>query len=176
MKDLMRQRVGVQENIMSLLNKQIKMEAQASATYLAMAAWCEQNSFDNSAAFFYAQSNEERDHMLKIFHYVSEVGGVAVSPEISAPKSEYGSLREVFETTLEHEIAVTESIHQIVGACRKANDYAAENFLQWFVKEQVEEELTVKRILDYFEMLGEEPMALLMIDERVAKVSANGAY
>ncbi len=171
MKDLMRQRVAVQDSIISKLNKQIKLEGQASAKYLAMAAWCDQNGFDHSASFFYSQSNEEREHMLKMFHYVSDMGGVAVSPAIAEPAAEYGSLREVFEAALESEINVTESINDIVGTCRKSNDYATENFMQWYVKEQVEEEFVIRRILELFEMLGEEPMQLLMIDERVKSIT-----
>lgn len=171
MKDLLRQKMAVQDSILAMLNKQIKLEAQASATYLAMAAWCDQHGYDHSAHFFYAQSDEERMHMLKLFHYISDMGGVAVSPEVKSPQGEYGSLREVFETALENEINVTESINQIVGSCRKANDFATENFMQWFVKEQVEEEFVVRRALEYFDMLGEEPTAILMIDERVGKIA-----
>ena len=172
MKDLLRQRMGVQEQIIQLLNNQVKMEAQSSALYLSMAAWCDQNSFDNSATFFYNQSNEERDHMLKIFHFISNMGGVAVSPAISAPRKDFHSLREIFELTLDSEIAVTESIHQLVEACRKANDYTTENFLQWFIAEQVEEEQVARKILDYFDMIQDAPAGLLMIDERVGKAVA----
>lgn len=171
MKDLMRQKVAVQDNILQLLNAQIKLEGQSSASYLAMAAWCDQNSFDNCAKFFYDQSNEEREHMLRLFHYVSDMGGVAQSPAIAAPQTDYSSLRELFESSLEQEINVSESINQIVGACRKSSDFATENFMQWFVKEQVEEEFVVRRALDYFEMLGDDPASLLMIDERIGKIS-----
>lgn len=171
MKDLIRRKSVVQENILNLLNKQIKLEAQASASYLAMAAWCSQNNFHNSGKFFFEQSDEERAHMMKIFHFVNDMGGNAVSPEVASPRSDFSSLREIFELALENEIAVTESIHQLVSACRKCDDYATENFLQWFVTEQIEEEAVVRNILDYFEMIGEEPMALLMIDERIKKAS-----
>lgn len=171
MKDLLRQRVVVQDSIMKKLNAQVKLEAQSSAAYLAMAAWCDQNSFDNCASFFYEQSNEERDHMLKLFHFISDMGGIPTSPAISEVQSDFSSLKEVFEIALESEINVTESINQIVADCRKANDFATENFMQWYVKEQVEEEFVVRRILEYFEMLGEDPKSLLMIDERVKSVS-----
>lgn len=167
MKDLMRQRVAVQENILNLLNDQVKLEAQSSAAYLGMASWCDQNGFDHSAKFFYDQSEEERTHMLKLFHFISDMGGVSHSPAVKSPIHEFGSLKEVYEAALESEINVTESINQIVGACRKANDFATENFMQWFVKEQVEEEFVVRRILELFDMLGDDPKALLMIDERV---------
>ena len=171
MKDLMRQKVAVQDNILQLLNKQIKLEVQSSSTYLAMAAWCDQNGFDQSAKFFYDQSGEEREHMLKLFHYVSDMGGLAAVPAIAKPQSDYSSLRELFETTLEGEINVTESINQIVAACRKAGDFATENFMQWFVREQVEEEYVIRRALEYFEMLGEDAASLLMIDERISHIS-----
>lgn len=171
MKDLLRQRVAVQDNIIKKLNTQVKIEAQASAAYLAMAAWCDQNSFDHCAKFFYEQSNEEREHMLKLYHYISDMGGIAISPSIGESQSDFASLKEVFETALENEINVTESINQIVADCRKANDFATESFMQWFVKEQVEEEFVVRRILEYFELLGEDPKSLLMIDERVNSVS-----
>ncbi|MBU2913841.1 MULTISPECIES: ferritin [Reichenbachiella] len=171
MKDLLRQRVAVQDSIIKKLNNQVKLEAQASAAYLAMAAWCDQNAYDHSAKFFYEQSSEEREHMMKLFHYISDMGGIAVSPAVAGSQSEFSSLKEVFETALENEINVTESINQIVSDCRKNNDFATENFMQWFVKEQVEEEFVIRRILDYFEMLGEDPKSLLMIDERVGGVS-----
>lgn len=170
MKDLMRQKVAIQDNVMSMLNKQVKLEAQSSAAYLAMAAWCDQHGYDNSAHFFYEQSNEERAHMLKLFHYISDMGGQPMVATIDAPQNEFSSLREVFELALESEINVTESINQIVAACRKANDFATENFLQWFVKEQVEEEFVARRALEFFDMLGEDPASLLLIDERILKI------
>ena len=170
MKDLMRQKVAVQENILSLLNMQVKLESQSSAAYLAMGAWCDQHGYDHSAKFFYDQSQEERAHMLKLFHYVSDMGGHAEVAAISAPQSEFSSLREVFEVALESEISVTESINQIVTTCRKASDFATENFMQWFVKEQVEEEFVARKALEFFEMLGDDPASLLTIDERILKI------
>jgi len=170
MKDLLRQKVAVQESILTLLNNQIKLEAQSSASYLAMAAWCDQNGYDGSASFFYSQSDEERTHMLKLFHFVSDMGGVAVSAAVKSPQSEFSALRDVFELALESEINVSESIHQIVAACRKANDFATENFMQWFVKEQIEEEFIARRALELFDMLDNDPRSLLMIDERIGKI------
>lgn len=171
MKDLMRQKVAVQEQILGMLNKQIKLEAQSAAAYLAKASWCDQNGFDNSATFFYNQSNEERTHMLKLFHFVSDMGGVASVPSTDEPQSSFSSLREAFEYSLDNEISVTESIHQIVAACRKAGDFATENFMQWFVKEQIEEEFVARKAIELFDMLGDDAASLLMIDERILKIS-----
>jgi len=109
--------------------------------------------------------------MLKMFHYVSDMGGQPTVATVDAPQNDFSSLREVFEIALESEINVTESINQIVGACRKVNDFATENFMQWFVKEQVEEEFIARRALEFFDMLGEDPASLLLIDERILNIS-----
>lgn len=170
MKDLMRQKVAIQDNVMNMLNKQVKLEAQSSAAYLAMAAWCDQNGYDHSAKFFYEQSNEEREHMLKLFHFISDMGGQPIVATVDAPQSDFSSLREVFEIALESEINVSESINQIVATCRKAADFATENFMQWFVKEQVEEEFVARKALEYFEMLDDSPASMLIIDERILKI------
>lgn len=167
MKDIVRQKIGINVDVMDLLNQQIIREAHSSAAYLAMASWCDQNGLNNSASFFYKQSNEEREHMLKIFKFINENGGTAYSPEVSQVTHDFNSLQEVFEAALDQEITVTKSIHNIIGKCRKLQDYASEHFLQWFVNEQMEEENKVRRILDMFDLMGTDGIALKLIDERI---------
>ena len=170
MKDLIRQKITVQEAVVDLLNKQVKLEAQSSAAYLAMGAWCDRHGYDHSAQFFYNQSDEERTHMLKIFHYISNMGGQAQVPTVNAPQHDFSSFRELFEVALEAEISVTTSINKIVMTCRKSDDFSTENFMQWFVKEQVEEEFVMRKALGLFDMLEDNPESLLLIDERVSKI------
>ncbi len=172
MKDLLRQRTSLKEEIEILLNNQVKMEAEASAKYLAMASWCDQNGYKHSAGYFLKQSNEERDHMLKIFNYILTVGGAAVSPEIGAVEHDYSSFRSVFETALNSEISVTKSINRIVTASRNVEDYATENFIQWFVNEQIEEEDNARRALELFDVIGEEGTGRYQIDKAVAKLNS----
>ncbi|PCJ95470.1 MAG: ferritin [Flavobacteriaceae bacterium] len=167
MKDIARQRLGINVEAMDLLNSQIKMEAHASATYLAMASWCEQNGFFTSAKFFYAQTEEERGHMMKIFKFLVDVGGNPISPEIGNINHDYASIVDVFETTLDHEIAVTKSIHNIVIKARSLGDITTERFLDWFVLEQVEEENTIRDILDMIEVTGTEGVGQQMIDNQI---------
>lgn len=167
MQDIARQRMNIKVASMDMLNAQIQMEAKASATYLAMASWCEQNAFGNSAHFFYAQANEEREHMMKIFKFINDCGGNAISPEVTNINHDYGTLEEVFETALEHEIDVTKSIHGIMRQAKQSEDFAVEQFMQWFVAEQIEEERTMRDILDLFDLMGREGMALKLIDERI---------
>ncbi|WPP50111.1 ferritin [Catalinimonas niigatensis] len=171
MKDLLRLKTSLTEEVEGLLNEQIKMEARSSAVYLAMASWCERHGFDNSANFFYRQSDEERGHMLKIFKYINDVGGAAVSPEILNIPSEFDSFRGVFEEALQQEIAVTQSLNRIAGKCQKLLDFTTFNFLAWFLNEQVEEEYIARRCLELFEVIGEEGVGQYMIDEQIVKVT-----
>lgn len=170
MRDLVRQKTSVSEEIEKILNDQIKQEAKASATYLAMASWCDQHGFPNSADFFYKQSGEERGHMLKIFKYVNDVGGKAISPEITDIPQNFNSLRAVFEQTLEQEITNTQSINRMVDQCYKSKDYTTANFLQWFLQEQVEEEFIARRALELFEVIGEEGVGIYMIDKKIPDI------
>ncbi|MEM9673323.1 MAG: ferritin [Bacteroidota bacterium] len=170
MKDLMRQRTSIKPEIVDILNEQVRIEATASAAYLAMAAWCDQHGWDNSADHFYTQADEERMHMLKLFRYVSDMGAAALSPKVGEVQHDFSSLRDVFETALDNEIHVTESINKIVAACRNANDFATESFMQWYVQEQVEEEYVARRALELFDIMGDSGMDLILIDERIPKI------
>ncbi len=175
MKDLVRLKTSLSEEIENILNEQVKIEGVSSSKYLAMASWCGEHGFENSEAFFMNQSEEERKHMLKIFKYIADVGGKPFSPEVSNLNHEFGSLREVFETALEQEIGVTRAIHRIVEACRKANDYTTEQFMQWFIQEQIEEEYIARRIVELFDVIGEDtPGGLYMIDNAITKVTYAG--
>lgn len=167
MKDIARQQMSIKVSTMDALNEQIKMEGKASASYLAMASWCDQNGLPGSADFLYKQASEEREHMMKIFTFINDAGGNAISPEITNVNHDFSSLEEVFETALEQEIAVTKSIHKIVSLSRKSEDYAVESFLQWFITEQLEEEKSIRDILDLFQVMGTDGIALKLIDERI---------
>lgn len=170
MRDLVRQKTSLSEEIEKILNDQIKKEAAASANYLAMASWCDQHGFAFSTEFFYRQSEDERQHMLKFFKYVNDVGGKAMSPEVTDIPQNFNSLRAVFEQALEQEIATTQSINRIVDVCYKAKDYTTVNFLQWFLKEQIEEEFVVRRALELFDVIGEDGVGLYMIDKKIPDI------
>ena len=172
MKDLLRARTSLKEEIEILLNNQIKMEAEASAKYLAMASWCDSNGYRNSAKYFIKQAGEEREHMMKIFEYVMTVGGTAVSPEVPAVRQEFPSFKSVFEIALVSEISVTQSINRIVTQSRKEEDYATENFLLWFVNEQIEEEDNARRAIELFDVIGEDGTGRYQIDKAIAKIGS----
>lgn len=170
MKDLVRQKLSIHVEVMDLLNKQIEKEAHSSGAYLAMASWCDHNALTNSAAFFYKQSEEERDHMMKIFRFINDNGGTAYSPEVKNLMHDFNSLEEVFESALDQEINITKSIHTIVQKCRKIDDFTTEHFLGWFIEEQMQEEQMMRRALELFDLMGHEGLALKMIDERIPQI------
>ncbi|MGB3616866.1 MAG: ferritin [Catalinimonas sp.] len=171
MKDLLRQKSSLGRETVELLNRQIGIEAEASSKYLALAAWCDQHGFDHSAEHFYKQSDEERRHMLKLFHYVSDMGGTVRVPATPTAEADYAELRDVFEAALESEIHVTEAINEIVAACRKQHDFATESFLQWYVREQVEEEYVARRALELFDLMGTSGTDLILLDERIPTIA-----
>lgn len=170
MKDLMRIKCLLSSDIEAALNQQIRKEATSSGAYLSMASWCDRNGFDGSAEYFFKQSEEERRHQMKIFKYVLDMGGTAISPEISGLKIEYSSFREVFEDALEQEIAITQSFKNIAARCHKEQDFVTLEFLNWFLKEQREEEYKARRALELFEVIGEEGTGRWQIDKHVGRI------
>ncbi len=174
MKDILRRHHVLEEEIVNIINKQVQMEAHSSAAYLAMAAWCDVRGYDNCAEFFFTQSDEERKHQLKFFHYLTDMECDAISPSVDQPQHEFSSLRAVFEKALEMEIAVTDSIHEMVRVCRKVGDIATEEFLRWFVQEQIEEEYVARRTLELFDVLGEDKIGLGLLEQQILDVKYEG--
>lgn len=175
MKDIITKNRSLLDETEELLNIQIQKEGYSSAVYLSMASWCEMKGFENSAEFLYQHSEEERMHMLKFFHYINEVGGHAIHPQITDIPTSFVSLRDVFEQVLSHEIDVTRSIHALVDHCFSNKDFTTHNFLQWFVLEQREEETLARRVLEIFDIIGEEGIGLWTIDKEIGKLAGEGA-
>ncbi len=161
----------ISNKMQDALNKQIALEAYASHLYLAMAAWCDKQGLDGCKKFLLAQSDEERVHMLKLFHYMSDVDGTAIAPEIKKPPVDYDSVTNVFEMLHDHEQEVTHAIHALVKLAYDENDYTTLNFLQWYVEEQREEEAMARDILDKINLIGDSPQSLYFIDLELQKIS-----
>jgi len=153
------------------LNKQIQLEAYASFLYLSMASWCDKESLNGCAAFMHRQSDEERQHMLRIFHYIAEVGGHALTPAVDQAPHEYDSVQKMFEQVYTHEQKVTASIHKLVEMSNSEEDFTTLNFLQWYITEQREEEALMRAILDKIKLIGNGPMSLYYIDKEIQDVN-----
>ncbi|NQY07402.1 MAG: ferritin, partial [Flavobacteriaceae bacterium] len=124
MEDLIRESLSINIKIIDMLNEQVKMEAKASAMYLAMASWCDQQDFDHSAKFFYDQSEEEREHMLKIFKFINDNGGMAYAPDVPKVSHDFESILDLYKTALHEEIQVNKAIQKIFLTARKEQDVA----------------------------------------------------
>lgn len=155
------------DSIQKALNNQIKIEAESSQIYLAMASWAEVQGLSGVATFMYAQSDEEREHMLKLVRYVNERGGHSKISKLKEPSVEFGSFKEMFETLFEHEVFVSQSINELVDISLQEKDYATHNFLQWYVAEQIEEESQARTILDKINLIGDEKSGLYLFDNDI---------
>ncbi len=150
------------------LNDQVTLEAFASNSYLTMASWCEVTGYRGAANYFYAQSDEERTHMLKIIHYLNDMGAIASIPAIKAPTSAYKSLEGLIKTALKNEQTVTKAIHKMVEITQKEKDHSTYAFLEWFVNEQVQEETKFETLLQKFDLIGRDKLAINEIDKILA--------
>ncbi|HHF6556709.1 TPA: non-heme ferritin [Haemophilus influenzae] len=159
------------ENVVKLLNDQMNLEFYSSNLYLQMSAWCDQKGFEGAAKFLSVHAAEEMQHMRKLFTYLNETGSRAVISAIEAPTHEYKSLKEVIETTYEHEKLITSKINELVGKTFEEKDYSAFNFLQWYVEEQHEEEKLFSSILDKLNLLGEDGKSLFLIDKDLGNLA-----
>ena len=155
------------KKIEKALNGQIQIEAESSQIYLAMASWAEIQGLSGVAEFMYAQSDEEREHMLKLVRYVNERGGHAKASKLAAPPTGFGSFKEMFETLFKHEVFVSKSINNLVDITLNEKDYATHNFLQWYVAEQIEEEAQARTILDKINLIGNEKSGLYLFDNDI---------
>jgi ferritin len=121
-----------------------------------MASWADKEGYAGIAQWLFAQSEEERMHMMKIINYVNERGGHAIVPAFDVPPANFDGIKKLFNQVLEHEQYITASINDIVALTIKENDYATNSWVQWFVTEQIEEESSVQTIIDKLNLLGEK--------------------
>lgn len=157
--------------IETALNKQLELEAYASFLYLSMASWTEHEGLEGTAKFFYRQSVEENDHMMRIIHYMLDMDGAPIIPQVKKPPHTFSSVQEIFEDVYRHEQKVTKAINRIVELAMKENDHATHNFLQWYVEEQREEEALMRTILDKLKLIGKGAQSLYFIDKEMEEIN-----
>jgi len=162
----------VSKKMLDALNNHLNEELFSSYLYLSMAAYFEDKKLNGFANWFKIQSQEEYIHGMKFYSFINQVGGKVTLKAIKAPKTNWKSIMEAFKETLAHEKHITGLINKLVGQAMQEKDYATNNFLQWFVTEQVEEEATVEEILNKLEMIGDAKSGLFMLDRELGARSA----
>ncbi len=155
-----------------ILNVQIEKEDYSSQLYLSMASWAENKGFEGVSTWLYSQAEEERVHMLKLVKYVNERDGVAAIPGIKKPPADFQDIFVAFDQVLAHEKFISGLINEIVAVCIAEKDYTTQNWIQWFVTEQIEEESSVKAIIDKLNLLGKNN--LYMFDRDIMSMRGGG--
>tara|TARA_Y100000310_G_scaffold183759_1_gene183886 strand:+ start:2009 stop:2533 length:525 start_codon:yes stop_codon:yes gene_type:complete len=161
---------NMNDKILSLLNDQIWLENHASFYYLKLSIIFNEKGFNGISTFFLNQSQEERLHMIKIIEYVLEQEGVPALPSYNFMDDSEESFNVIsyFENSLHNEREVTNSINKIISKCKEVGDYTTENFLQWFVIEQREEENKFKEIIDNLKIIGDDGVGLYEINKELS--------
>jgi ferritin len=144
-----------------LINAQIGNELGASNQYLQIAVYFEGMALKKLAKLFEKQAEEEREHAMKFYHYLNEVGAPVTIPAIAAPKYDIKSAEQAFEMAVAWENEVTAQIHAMVNLAIKEKDHASNNFLQWFVAEQVEEVSSMETYLQVIRQAGEKNLLMM---------------
>jgi ferritin len=142
------------------LNEQIGNEFAACQQYVACAVHYDAHTLPRLAAFFYRQALEERNHALMMVHYLLSTGARVVVPGVAAPQTEFGDLLAPARLALEQERRVSVVVSGLAALAREQGDYSSEQFMQWFIKEQVEEVSSMSALLDVVERELDRPMEI----------------
>ena len=159
----------ISKKMQAALNKQINAELYSSYLYLSMAAWAHSQNLTGIAAWMDVQAKEENSHAMKLYGYILERGGAVTLDAIAKPPAAWNSALALFKAVAEHEAHVTSLVNGLMGQAVAEKDYASVEFLNWFVKEQVEEEANVALIVAKLGMVGDSKSGLLMLDGKIGK-------
>ena len=159
----------LKEKMLKALNGQINAEMYSSYLYLAMESYFQSVSLTGFANWMRGQVQEELFHAMKFYDYVCERGGQVTLDAISKPESEWKSPLDAFAHILRHEQLVTGLINDLMDLAISEKDHASQNFLQWFVAEQVEEEATAGEIVDKLQLIKQDTSGLFLLDAELGK-------
>jgi ferritin len=139
----------ISKELEQAINEQIGREFGASLQYVNIATYFDTDDLPNLAAFFYRQADEERMHAMKFANYIVDAGGQVRVPGIDQPKHDFVSAEEAVEAALAWEVEVTDQINALMELAVSQKDHIAQDFLRWFVTEQLEEVSTMDTLLNY---------------------------
>jgi ferritin len=160
------------ETLSKTLNDQMTREAQASQIYLSYASWADSEGYAGIANFLFRHAQEERNHMMKFLEYILERGAKVKIDAIEAPPGNPKNVQDCFNKVFEQEVDNTKWIYKLVKQSFTEEDWATWHFLQWFVKEQTEEETLALSLLDKIKIAGGDKAsgdALYNLDRNLEK-------
>jgi ferritin len=150
------------------INQQINAELYSSYLYMSMSAYFEDVQLPGCAHWMVVQAQEEMTHALRLYQHLIERGGRALMKAIDGPETEWDSPLACFQAVADHEAKVTALINGLMALAREENDFASEGFLQWFVKEQVEEEASAADVVGKVKLAQDAQGGLYMLDKEMA--------
>jgi ferritin len=162
----------IKAKVVEAINAQIRSEFAASAQYIAVAVYFDEEGLRELANFFYRQSEEERMHAMKFVHFLLETGAKPIIPGLPELRNDFSSAADAVQFALDQEMNVTDQINHLVSLSLNENDHTSNNFFQWFVTEQVEEVATMTSLLQTIKHAGTN---LLQVEEFVRRNYPQGA-
>jgi ferritin len=155
--------------VQEAFNQQINAELFSEYLYLSMAAHFETESLKGMANWMRIQAGEEHTHAMKFYHFILDRGGKVVLAQIEAPKTTWNSALDAFQDAYKHEVKISGMINNLANLAIDEKDHAAHQFLEWFVNEQVEEEAAAQLTVDQLKLVGENGVAIYMIDQELGQ-------
>jgi len=159
----------INDKITAAFNQQVGYELGNSNQYIAVAAYFDAQSLKGLAKMFFTQADEERAHAMKFVKFILDAGGKVVVPAIAAVQNDFKSAEEAAQLALDAEVRTTNQINDLMTLSIAEKNYAAQNFLQWFVNEQVEEVSSAQTHLDVIKRAGSN---VLMVEAYLAHIDA----
>ena len=156
------------ERVHELLNQQINKEFYSAYLYLDFSNYFEERGLDGFANWYMIQAEEERDHAMLFYQFLQNESKKVTLEAIGKPDKELKSDMDVLRAGLEHEQYVTSLIHDIYAEAYAAKDFRTMQFLDWFVKEQGEEETNANDMITKMELFGSDPKSLYMLNQELA--------
>ena len=153
----------------SVINRQINNEFHSAYIYMTMSAKANEMNMKGFANWFEVQAKEEFYHAEGFIKYLIDRGGIVAAPAIDAVDSSWTSLEEMYKASLEQEQKVTADIDAMVALAHAEKDFASVEFLNWYVREQVEEEASASEILEQIRFAKSAPCALMFLDKQLGK-------
>jgi ferritin len=151
----------ISKKLNEAINGQIGREFGAALQYVNIATWFDGEALKKLADLFYKQAEEEKEHAMKFVKYLVDTGGAVSIPSVAAPKSTFASAEEAVKLSLDWELEVTRQINELYALAVAEKDYAAQNFLDWFVEEQIEEVNSMENLLKVVQRVGEKNLIMV---------------
>jgi ferritin len=158
--------------VQDAFNKQINAELHSSYLYLSAAAYFESRDLKGMANWMTIQAGEEKGHAMRFYDFINDRSGRVLLTQIDAPKTEWKSALDVFEDAYKHEVKITGMINDLFNLVAIEKDGAGHDFLEWFCREQVEEEANAQLIVAQLKLVGDNGVGLYLLDQQLGQRTA----